>query len=179
MATISACPRSLDLVAENDDELWEAFVSQYHRIGRSLRAETRAALFRLAPARQLMELGRNARSLLTAPDRHRALSLDRFHRSACHQPGGQSGRDTITKSQAELADWESRRTADWDFVRWPIHFTSSKCKIYRVLANRIRAAANMGCRGRPLCCGGSPARLPQFPRRARTGHLCRPGRAGR
>ncbi|HXM75045.1 MAG TPA: UvrD-helicase domain-containing protein, partial [Chthoniobacterales bacterium] len=59
-------PSPLDLVAEDDEELWEAFVQEHHHIGRNLSAETRAALFRLAPARQLMELGRNARSILSA-----------------------------------------------------------------------------------------------------------------
>ena len=58
-------PSPLDLVAEDDEELWEAFIQQHHHIGRNLSAETRTALFRLAPARQLMELGRNARSILS------------------------------------------------------------------------------------------------------------------
>ena len=39
--------------------------SNITHIGRNLSAETRMALFRLAPARQLMELGRNARILLS------------------------------------------------------------------------------------------------------------------
>ncbi len=58
-------PSPLDLVAEDDEELWEAFVQQHQQIGRNLSGETRAALFRLAPARQLMELGRNARTILS------------------------------------------------------------------------------------------------------------------
>src|SRR4029079_13975091 len=49
-------PSQLDLVAEDDQELWEAFIQQHHHIGRTLSAATRTALFRLAPARQLMEL---------------------------------------------------------------------------------------------------------------------------
>src|SRR5438309_3204521 len=59
-------PSPLNLVAEDDEELWEAFIQQYHHIGRNLSAETRTALLRLAPARQLMELGRNARTLLSS-----------------------------------------------------------------------------------------------------------------
>ena len=35
-------PSPLDLVAEDDEELWEAFVQQHHHIGRNLSAETRA-----------------------------------------------------------------------------------------------------------------------------------------
>ena len=66
-------PSPLDLVAEDDEELWEAFVQQHHHIGRNLSAETRSALFRLAPARQLMELGRNARTLLLTGGRDRCL----------------------------------------------------------------------------------------------------------
>ncbi len=112
-------PFPLDLVAEDDEEIWQAFVQQHHHFGRSLSEETRTALFRLAPARQLMELGRNARSLLAAtteigpcPE----VDTARIHAVVA------SGRslNTITDSQAELAEWEARRKSGWEFVRWPI-----------------------------------------------------------
>jgi ATP-dependent exoDNAse (exonuclease V) beta subunit len=112
-------PSPLDLVAEDDEELWDAFVQQHHHIGRNLSAETRAALFRLAPARQLMELGRNARSNLSGtgkigkcPDVDLTQVKDAVASTA--------SKDTIANSKAEAADWEKRYRANWEFVRWPI-----------------------------------------------------------
>ena len=112
-------PFPLDLVAEDDDEIWEAFVQQHHHFGRSLSEETRSALFRLAPARQLMELGRNARSLLAATSE--LGSCPEVDTAPIHAviASGKS-LNTITDSQAELAEWEERRNDGWEFVRWPI-----------------------------------------------------------
>jgi ATP-dependent exoDNAse (exonuclease V) beta subunit len=118
-------PSPLDLVAEDDEELWDAFVQQHHHIGRNLSAETRAALFRLAPARQLMELGRNARSNLSSagkigecPD----VDLTQVHSAIA----ATSSKDTIANSKAEAADWEKRYRADWEFVRWPVRSSSAR-----------------------------------------------------
>jgi hypothetical protein len=71
-------PSPLNLVAEDDEELWETFIQQYHHIGGNLSTETRTALLRLAPARQLMELGRNARTLLSGRGENRPMSVGRF-----------------------------------------------------------------------------------------------------
>ena len=123
-------PSPLDLVAENDEELWEAFVSQHHYIGRTLSAETRAALFRLAPARQLMELGRNARSLLApANNVGPCPTVDFTEINAARDAGG---RDNISKSQTELTEWERRHASDWEFLRWPNCFTSPNAKFTAV-----------------------------------------------
>jgi ATP-dependent helicase/nuclease subunit A len=118
-------PSPLDLVAEDDEELWDAFVQQHHHIGRNLSAETRAALFRLAPARQLMELGRNARSNLSStgkigkcPD----VDLAQVHATIA----ATASKDTIANSKAEAADWEKRYRADWEFVRWPVRSSSAR-----------------------------------------------------
>ena len=111
-------PSPLDLVAEEDDELWEAFVQQHHHIGRNLSAETRAALFRLASARQLMELGRNARSILSSTANIGpcpTVDFSKVHSAA--SPA--ASKETIANSKAELADWEKRYRAGWEFVRWP------------------------------------------------------------
>ena len=98
-------PSPLELVAEDDDELWEAFVQQHHHIGRDLSPQTRAALFRLAPARQLMELGRNARSLLSITgDVGACPEVDFGAVQAANAPA--RSEETIANSKAELADWE-------------------------------------------------------------------------
>ncbi|MFL6514541.1 MAG: UvrD-helicase domain-containing protein [Chthoniobacterales bacterium] len=118
-------PSPLDLVAEDDDELWEAFIQQHNQIGRNLTAETRRALFRMAPARQLMELGRYSRSLLSTttdvgpcPD----VEFGDVH-SAISPPRSE---ETMANSKAELADWERRYKAGWEFVRWPTRFSSAR-----------------------------------------------------
>jgi ATP-dependent exoDNAse (exonuclease V) beta subunit len=118
-------PSPLDLVAENDEELWEAFVSQHHHIGWNLSAETRAALFRLAPARQLMELGRNARSLLTPANNIGPCPTVDFTKVRAAIPPPRS-EETIANSKAELADWERRYHAGWEFVRWPVRSSSAR-----------------------------------------------------
>ena len=118
-------PSPLDLVAEDDEELWEAFIQEHHHIGRNLSMETRTALFRLAPARQLMELGRNARSLLTG-NREIGLcpSLDFSQVHAASAPA--ASKETIANSKAELLDWEKRYRNGWEFVRWPLRSSGAK-----------------------------------------------------
>lgn len=118
-------PSALDLVAEDDEELWDAFVQQHHHIGRNLSAGTRAALFRLAPARQLMELGRNARSVLSTTGKIGpcpAVDFSRVH-AAISPPRSE---ETIANSKAELADWEKRYGDGWEFVRWPVRSSNAR-----------------------------------------------------
>ena len=118
-------PSPLDLVGEDDEELWEAFVQEHHHIGRNLSAETRAALFRLAPAQQLMELGRNARWILSGTgDLGPCPSVDfaQVHAAIAST----SSKETIANSKAELLDWEKHYCAGWDFVRWPIRSSNAR-----------------------------------------------------
>jgi len=118
-------PATLDLVSEDDDELWEAFVQQYDEIGRNLSAETRTTLFRLAPARQLMELGRNARTLLSSSGNIGpcpSVDFSRVHSA----PARGTSVETIANSKAELADWQKHHEAGWEFVRWPVRSSNSK-----------------------------------------------------
>ena len=118
-------PSPLDLVAEDDEELWEAFVQEHHHIGWNLGAETRAALFRLAPARQLMELARNARSILSGPDNLGPCPSVDFTQVHAAIPPPRS-EETMANSKAELLDWEKRYRAGWDFVRWPIRSCNAR-----------------------------------------------------
>src|ERR1700719_3965717 len=96
-------PSPLDLVTEDDEELWEAFVQQHHHIGRNPSAETRAALFRLAPARQFLELGGNARSILSSTANIAqcpAVDFAKVHAAV----SSTASKETIANSKAELAD---------------------------------------------------------------------------
>jgi ATP-dependent helicase/nuclease subunit A len=118
-------PSPLDLVSEDDEELWEAFVQEHHHIGRNLSAETRTALFRLAAARQLMELGRNARSILTARGEVGPCPFVDF--AQVHAAiASTASKDTIANSKAELLDWEKRYRNGWEFVRWPVRSSSAR-----------------------------------------------------
>src|SRR6266511_3671567 len=118
-------PSPLDLVAEDDEELWEAFIKEHPHVGRNLSAETRTALFRLAPARQLMELGRNARSILTGTrDIGPCPSVDFAQVHAAIAPP--RSEETMANSKAELLDWEKRFQAGWEFVRWPVRSCNAR-----------------------------------------------------
>jgi ATP-dependent exoDNAse (exonuclease V) beta subunit len=118
-------PSPLDLVSEDDEELWEAFIQEHHHIGRNLSAETRTALFRLAPARQLMKLGRNARSILTGRGEVGLCPLVDF--AQVHAAiASTASKDTIANSKAELLDWEKRYRNGWEFVRWPVRSSSAR-----------------------------------------------------
>jgi ATP-dependent exoDNAse (exonuclease V) beta subunit len=117
-------PTTLDLVTD-DEELWNEFVQQHLHIGRNLSEENRAALFRLAQARQLMELGRNARSVL-APAGSIGPCPGVDFRKVHAVVGRGSSIETIANSQAELADWELRWKAGWEFVRWPVRTSGAK-----------------------------------------------------
>jgi ATP-dependent exoDNAse (exonuclease V) beta subunit len=117
-------PTALELVTD-DDVLWDEFVQQQTRIGRSLSEENRAALFRLAQARQLMELGRNARSVLALAGEIGPCPKCDF--AAIYDAvAPKNSEKTISDSKAELEDWEERYKAGWEFVRWPVRSSNAK-----------------------------------------------------
>jgi ATP-dependent helicase/nuclease subunit A len=114
-------PAPLELV-EDDEDLWQEFAQNQTRIGRSLGDRDRAMLLRFVQARDLMELARRAASsVLQAPGLSPFPSLD-F--AEVHQQVDQGGRDNISKSQAELREWERRFAGDWEYLRWPVCFTA-------------------------------------------------------
>jgi len=118
-------PAPLELITD-DEDLWQEFVQQQTRLGESLGKENRAALFRLAQARDIMELGRRAGSALLRPGELKACPKVDF--SEVYAAADAGGRDNISKSQTELAEWERRCASDWEFVRWPNYFTSPNAK---------------------------------------------------
>ena len=118
-------PAPLELV-QDDDDLWQEFAQKQTRIGRSLDDEDRATLLRFVQARDLMELARRAASaVLQMPGLSPCPPLD-F--AEVYQQVDQAGRDNISKSQAELREWEGRFVADWEYLRWPVCFTAANAR---------------------------------------------------
>lgn len=118
-------PAPLELVNDDDIDLWQEFVQTQVRIGRSLGERNRAALLRLVQARDLMELGRRARSaVLRVCELPPCPTLDFADLYA--QPD--RGNDNISKSQEELREWEKRYAGNWEYLRWPVCFTAENSK---------------------------------------------------
>src|SRR5258705_4555002 len=118
-------PAPLELV-EDDDDLWQEFEQNQTRIGHSLGEKDRATLLRFVQARDLMELARRAASaVLRVPGLSPCPPLD-F--TEVHQQVDQAGRDNISKSQAELREWEARHAGDWEYLRWPVCFTAANAR---------------------------------------------------
>ena len=114
-------PAPLELLAD-DDDLWHEFVQGRTRIGLSLGEENRAALLRFVQARDLMDLARRCgtETLSTSP----ALPCPPPDFSEVYAQADHKGSDTVSKSQAELRDWEKRYAANWEFLRWPVCFST-------------------------------------------------------
>src|SRR5437660_3336099 len=116
-------PAPLELVTEADD-LWQEFAQNQTRIGRSLGEKDRAMLLRFVQARDLMELARRAGSAaLCVPPLSSCPTLD--FAEVYSQSDKGKGNDNISKSQAELREWEARHAGDWEYLRWPVCFTAT------------------------------------------------------
>ena len=114
-------PAPLELLAD-DDDLWHEFVQGQTHIGHSLGEENRAALLRLVQARDLMELARRSKTeTLSASPFSPCPPLD-F--AEVHAQSDRRDSDTVSKSQAELREWEKRYAAGWEFLRWPVCFST-------------------------------------------------------
>ena len=117
-------PAPLELV-EDDDELWQEFAQNQTQIGRSLGEKDRAMLLRFVQARDLMELARRARAaVLQVPTLSSCPPID----FAEVYSQTDKGNDNISKSQAELRDWETRHAGDWEYLRWPVCFTAANAR---------------------------------------------------
>src|SRR6478609_8986182 len=118
-------PAPLELVSEDDDDLWQEFAQNQTRIGRSLGDKDRAMLLRFVQARDLMELaGRAGSAALRVPPLSSCPTLDFADVHA--QPD--KGNDNISKSQAELQEWQKRYAGDWEYLRWPVCFTAANAR---------------------------------------------------
>jgi ATP-dependent helicase/nuclease subunit A len=117
-------PAPLELITD-DDDLWNEFVQQQTRVGRSLSAENRSKLLRLASIRHIMELGRQAGSALIRPGAECPcpdIDLDEVLRVA----RAAKKSDTIWNSIAQLEAWEKGYREGTGFLRWPICSTKAQ-----------------------------------------------------
>jgi ATP-dependent exoDNAse (exonuclease V) beta subunit len=117
-------PAPLELITD-DEDLWNEFVQQQTRVGRSLSAENRATLLRLASMRHIMELGRKAGSALLRPGeqcRCPEINLEEVYRAA----RAAKKSDTIGNSIAQLQAWEKGYREGTGFLRWPICSTKAQ-----------------------------------------------------
>jgi ATP-dependent exoDNAse (exonuclease V) beta subunit len=119
-------PAPLELV-EDDSDLWQEFAQNQTRIGRSLGDKDRAMLLRFVQVRDLMELARRAAStVLQARGLSPCPPLD--FAEVYSQSDKGKGNENISKSQAELREWERRFAGDWEYLRWPVCFTAANAK---------------------------------------------------
>lgn len=117
-------PAPLELI-QDDDDLWNEFVQQQTRVGRSLSTENRNALLRLASMRHIMELGRQAGSALLNPDDPCAcpkVDFSEVHRAILTAPKN----DTVANSSAQLKAWEADYANGSGFLRWPVCSTKAR-----------------------------------------------------
>src|SRR5881398_920384 len=119
-------PAPLELV-EDDSDLWQEFAQNQTRIGRSLGDKDRVMLLRFVQARDLMELARRAGSAaLRVPPPSSCPTVD--FAEVYSQSDKGKGNDNISKSQAELREWERRFGGDWEYLRWPVCFTAANAR---------------------------------------------------
>ncbi|HEY2615162.1 MAG TPA: UvrD-helicase domain-containing protein, partial [Chthoniobacterales bacterium] len=117
-------PAPLELLSD-DADLWAEFCQSQTRIGTSLAEADRVLLLRLVQARDLMELARRAGSAALPGLELPPCPTTNF--AEVHaQPD--KGNENISKSQAELRDWEKRYAGDWEYLRWPPCFTADNAK---------------------------------------------------
>src|SRR6267378_247801 len=134
-------PAPLELV-EDDDDLWQEFAQNQTRIGRSLGEKDRAMLLRFVQARDLMELARRAgTAVLCVPNLPLCPTLDFAEVYA--QP--ERGNDNISKSQAELREWEKRYTGDWEYLRWPVCFTAANARFTQLWQEKFASLRKWVC----------------------------------
>src|SRR6202051_2263210 len=135
-------PAPLELV-EDDDDLWQEFAQNQTRIGYSLGEKNRATLLRFVQARDLMELARRAASaVLQVPGLSPCPPLD-F--AVVYQQVDQAGRDNISKSQAELREWETRHAGDWEYLRWPVCFTAANARFTQLWQEKFAPLRKWVC----------------------------------
>src|SRR5437588_6553249 len=135
-------PAPLELVSEDDDKLWQEFAQNQTRIGRSLGEKDRAILLRFVQARDLMELARRAGSaVLRVPELSPCPTLEFAEVYA--QPD--RGNDNISKSQAELREWETRHAGDWGYLRWPVCFTAANARFTQLWQEKFAPLRRWVC----------------------------------
>src|SRR5437867_5251234 len=134
-------PAPLELV-EDDDDLWQEFAQNQTRIGQSLGDKDRAMLLRFVQARDLMELARRAGSAaLRVPPPSSCPTVD----FAEVYSQSDKGNDNISKSQAELREWETRYAGDWEYLRWPVCFTAANARFTQLWQEKVAPRRKWVC----------------------------------
>src|ERR1700745_4328323 len=134
-------PAPLELV-EDDNDLWQEFAQNQTRIGRSLGDRDRAMLLRFVQARDLMELARRAASsVLQVPGLSPCPPLD----FAEVYLQSDKGNENISKSQAELREWEARHAGDWEYLRWPVCFTAANARFTQLWQKKFAPLRKWVC----------------------------------
>src|SRR5881398_1026282 len=134
-------PAPLELV-EDDNDLWQEFAQNQTRIGRSLGDKDRAMLLRFVQARDLMELARRAASaVLQVPGLSPCPPLD----FAQVYSQSDKGNENISKSQAELREWERRFAGDWEYLRWPVCFTATNARFTQLWQEKFATLRQWIC----------------------------------
>src|SRR5437762_638521 len=134
-------PAPLELV-EDDDDLWQEFAQSQTRIARSLGDKDRAMLLRFVQARDLMELARcSGSAAIRVPPLSSCPPLDFADVHA--QPD--KGNDNISKSQAELREWEARHAGDWEYLRWPACFTATNARFTQLWQEKFAPLRKWVC----------------------------------
>src|SRR6266566_3609118 len=137
-------PAPLELVSEDDDNLWQEFAQNQTRIGRSLGDKDRATLLRFVQARDLMEPAqRSGAAALRVPLLSACPTLD--FAEVYSQSDKGKGNDNISKSQAELREWETRHAGDWDYLRWPICFTAANARFTQLWQDKFAPLRKWVC----------------------------------
>src|SRR5438034_213041 len=136
-------PAPLELV-EDDDDLWQEFAQNQTRIGGSLGDKDRAMLLRFVQARGLMELARRAGSAaLCVPPLSPCPTLD--FAEVYSQSDKGKGNDNISKSQAELREWEARHAGDSECLRWPVCFTAANARFTQLWQEKFAPLRKWVC----------------------------------
>src|SRR5204862_6194632 len=90
-------------------------------------AKDRAMLCRFARGRACMQGARRRGSAaLRLPSPSSCPTAD--FAEVYSQSDKGKGNDNISKSQAELREWEKRFGGDWEYLRWPVCFTAATAK---------------------------------------------------
>jgi len=99
-------------------------------------------LLRFVQARDLMELARRAGSAaLRVPPLSSCPTLE----FAEIYSQSDKGNDNISKSQAELHEWETRHADDWEYLRWPVCFTATNAKFTQLWQEKFAPLRKWVC----------------------------------
>ncbi len=147
-------PAPLELV-EDDDDLWQEFVQNQTRIGRSLGEKHRAMLLRFVQARELMDLARRASSaVLQVPGLSPCPPLD-F--ADVYQQIDQAGRRQHRQIAGGIARVGKAFQRGLGISALARLFHGAKRQIYSTLAGKICASAKVDLRRRHVCRGRGAA----------------------